>query len=143
MRKEKKEKFRVFYDCENISEKKYDVSMERLKKKGQVVSCKAYRIKNDKSTRAWTTRANKDKCLKEIRLSGGPEKNKVDSKIIKDIRREIRNISDDESIVIVSSDKDFSKIAKKIRASGGKVIGIGEAKASDKLRKSYDEFLEI
>ena len=143
MKRKRKNKIMIYIDGENIPEKKYESIMKWAERRGCVVGCKVYGIQKDKSTRAWTIRANTDKRLKDIRLYGKSEKNKVDSKIIDDIRKGMRNDNNANMIVIASSDKDFSDIAIETRSAGEKVIGIGEAKASNKLRSLYDEFWEV
>ena len=93
---------------------------------------------------SWHEVAKANDCLKEIRLSGGSAKNKVDKKIIRDIRRLIGNCIPAETCVfIVSSDSDYRGVVAELKASGVRVIGIGETKANENYKKSFNRFFEL
>lgn len=48
-----------------------------------------------------------------------------------------------QSFVIASSDGDFTHLAMRLRESGAKVIGVGEAKAPASFRASVTQFIEL
>jgi hypothetical protein len=48
-----------------------------------------------------------------------------------------------EGFVLVSSDSDFTRLAARIREEGMQVIGVGEAKTPESLRKVCNRFLLI
>lgn len=48
-----------------------------------------------------------------------------------------------DGFVLVSSDSDFTRLASRIREDGLQVIGVGEAKTPDSLRKVCNRFLFI
>jgi len=48
-----------------------------------------------------------------------------------------------DGFVLVSSDSDFTRLASRIREDGLQVIGVGEAKTPDSLRKVCNRFLLI
>jgi predicted nuclease of predicted toxin-antitoxin system len=48
-----------------------------------------------------------------------------------------------DGFVLVSSDSDFTRLASRIREDGMQVIGIGEAKTPDSLRKVCNRFVLI
>lgn len=143
MRKKSRQNAFMYIDGENIPEKKYEDIDTLISKRDKVINAKVYGLQNDNSTKAWSKRAQKNDKLKDIRLFGQPEKNKVDRKIIRDIRRDIRNHKKIDRIIIVSSDKDFAAPIREIKEEGIKVTVIGESKSSSELRKSCDEFKEI
>ena len=92
----------------------------------------------------WHEVAKTNDYLREIRLSGGPAKNKVDKKIIRDIRRLIGNCIPAETCVfIVSSDSDYRVAVTELKEAGVRVVGIGEAKANENYKQSFNSFLEL
>lgn len=93
----KKRNTAVFIDSENISSKKASDIMREAKKRGVVDRVNAYGIQKDKLTQSWAKVARETEGMKDIRLYGGPGKNKVDQKIkfrilIMSIVTGIRNI---------------------------------------------------
>ena len=103
-----------------------------------------FRSQKDHATMGWHEVAKANDCLKEIRLSGGPAKNKVDKKIIRDIRRLIGDCVPAETCVfIVSSDSDYRVVVTELKEAGVRVIGIGEAKANANYKQSFDSFIEM
>ena len=142
MRRKKRNTW-VYIDGENVPERKYGAIKEAVSQIGVRDCSKVYGLKNDKSTKAWTECSRKEKGLRDVRLKGKPEKNKVDRKIKKDIRRDIRENKGMDVIVIVSSDKGFRDIVEEGRKAGKKVVVIGEEKTAGKLREACSEFWEI
>lgn len=47
------------------------------------------------------------------------------------------------TVVIASSDRDFSYLAEQLREMGVQVVGVGEAKASGVFRKACSRFVEL
>lgn len=143
--KHHREHIHVFIDAENIPAKYYDQIEYDFLGQNKLFSTRVYALQKDQATKGWheVAEANKDN-VKEIRLSGEPKKNKVDQKIAKDILK-LCNTTPPEKllVVIVSSDADFSRTIRVIRAKGSYVCGIGEPKASKKLRDACDRFFEL
>ena len=134
----------AFIDAENVPSKFYDQIDHNISYLADRWSAKVYALQKDNTTIGWHEVAKANDCLKEIRLSGGPAKNKVDAKIIKDIRRLIRNCVPDETCaVIVSSDSDYKGVVGELKKAGFRVIGIGEAKSNEVYRNSFDSFIEL
>lgn len=132
----------AYIDTENISYKKGFEIMAIVGEQGKLCDIRAYGLQKDRATQGWSDVAKKF-AIKDIRLYGEPQKNKVDKKIQKDILKTVSNRKDIDTICIVSSDKDYVLVIRQAKAQGKRVIVIGEKKASDKLRKAGDIFVEI
>ena len=130
----KKRNMLIYIDGENISERKYCEIMKSTLRIGVKDGSKVYGLQNDNRTRAWTDRSHEDDNLKDIRLYGLPEKDKVDNKIKRDIRKDIRKKKNVDIIVLVTSDKGYADVIEEARTEGKSVVVIGEAKASSIIR---------
>ena len=134
----------VFIDAENVPSKFWEEIEYRLAYLVDRRSVKIYARQKDHATIGWHRVSNSRESIKEIRLSGGPSKNKVDAKIIKDIRRLLHRCNPDETcVVIVSSDSDYKGIVSELKQSGVWVIGIGEAKTKQNYRDALNRFIEL
>ena len=134
----------VFIDAENVPSKFWKGIEYRLEYLVDRFAVKIYALQRDSATLGWHEVANSRKSIKEIRLSGGPSKNKVDAKIIKDIRRLLHRCNPDETcVVIVSSDSDYKGIVSELKQSGVWVIGIGGAKTKQNYRDALNRFIEL
>lgn len=140
--KAKKENTALFIDGENISHKKAEIIKKVAEKQGVIHSSRVYGIQKDNHTQGWTDKA-KESGIKDIRLCGDPEKDKVDKKIQKDAKREIVSEKSVDIVCLATSDTGYVDTIKELRSKGKKVVVIGEKKASDELRKSCNEFIEI
>ena len=134
----------VFVDAENVPSKfwgKIERSISYLVDRWRA---KAYALQKDRATQGWHEIAMTNDWLKEIRLMGPPAKNKVDEKIIGDIRRLIGDcVPAKTSVFIVSSDSDYWDVVAELKGAGVRVIGIGEAKANEMYKNSFDHFIEL
>ena len=87
--------------------------------------------------------AKQEYGISDIRLCGGPEKNKVDNKIKKDARRLITQHKNVDIVCIATNDSDYVDIIRELRSMGKRVVVIGEKQASESLRTSCNRFVEI
>jgi len=133
----------LFIDGENISSRKAKVIFKNVRQRGDLVSAKVYGLQKDASTLNWKTVAGEIKLLQDIRLSGGPEENKVDKKIQKDARQLIKNDNNIDIICFATSDAGFTETIKLIQQQGKNVILICENKAPDKLKNAADKCVII
>lgn len=139
---QKKKNTALFIDGENISSKKVNAIMNAAKKQGIIFSVRVYGLQKDNRTRGWSDKA-REYGIADIRLSGGPEKNKIDRKIQKDVKREIARNKNVDIVCVATSDKDYTDTITKLREQGKRVVVIGEDKTSDKLRNACSKFIEI
>ena len=138
----KKKNTVLYIDGENISYKKADIIMNVAKRQGILFSNRVNGIQKDNSTRGWTDRA-REYGIADIRLFGGPEKNKVDRKIQKDAIKEITQYKNVDIVCMATSDKGYVETIRKLRAQGKRVVVIGEDKAPNELRNACNKFIEI
>lgn len=139
---QKKENTVLFIDGENISCKKVNAIMDAVKQQGVLFFGRVYGLQKDNRTRRWSDKA-REYGISDIRLFGGPEKNKVDRKIQKDVKREITQHKNIDIVCVATSDKDYAVAIQELRARGKRVVVIGEDKAPDKLRNACSVFVEI
>lgn len=99
-------------------------------------------MQKDTRTKSWSDQA-KDLGIEDIRLCGNPEKDKVDKKIQKDVKKEIENNKLVDVVCIVTSDKGYTETVRELRRQGKRVVGIGEKKAPKELRDACSKFIEI
>ena len=140
--REKKKNMSLFIDGENISHTKVKKIMKAAEKEGELFSARVYGLQKDPHTKAWTDEA-KEYGIKDIRLSGGPEKDKADKKIQKDTNREIVNAKNVDIVCIATSDKGFTDTVRDLREKGKKVVIIGEGKTPQELRDACSKFIEV
>ena len=138
----KKKNTSLFIDGENISSKKANAIMRAAEKQGVIDAAKVYGIQKDAHTKGWTEKA-KECAIKDIRLSGESEKDKVDKKIFKDTKKAVLEQKNLDIVCIATSDGGFVDTVKELRAQGKRVVVIGEEKAPDELRQACSEFIEI
>ena len=81
--------------------------------------------------------------IEDIRLYGGPQKNKVDNKIKKDANRIIVNNKNVDIFVIATSDCDFIEVIENLRMHGKRVVVVGSKQAPASLRQSCNKFIEV
>ena len=139
---QKKENTALFIDGENISCKKINAIMNAAKQQGVLSSKRVYGLQNDNRTRRWSDKA-REYGIADIRLFGGPEKNKVDKKIQKDMKREIIQHKNVDIVCLVTSDQDYVATICELRSCGKRVVVIGEDRAPDQLRNACSVFIEI
>jgi len=134
----------AYIDAENIPSKFWKEIKWYVSYLVDKWSTKVYALQKDSATMGWHEVAKTNDDVKEIRLCGGSAKNKVDKQIIRDIRRLIGNCTPTETCVfIVSSDSDYRVAVSELKEAGVRVIGIGEAKAKEKYKQSFDRFYEL
>ena len=104
----------LFIDGENISSKKAEQIQKIANKQGVLGTEKVYGLQKDECTKSWSDKAKK-LDIKDIRLCGNPEKDKVDNKIKKDVNREIKNNKSVDVVCIATSDKGYTDTVKELR----------------------------
>lgn len=132
----KKKNVAMFIDGENVAATFGELIMQIANGVGVINFTKVYGRQKDDSTREWTAFAQTHD-MKDIRLSGGPAKNKVDKKLIKDVKKSMNECRGVDIYIIVSGDHGYSTLIKELRSNGKKVIVIGRKNnTSAKLMKA-------
>ncbi len=132
----------LLIDGENMSFRNADTIMDVVASQGVLFEAKVYGRQKDIRTRRWSEEARRY-GLKDIRLYGGPQKNKVDSKIIRDAKRILNKSKNIDIFVIATSDSDYVGVIRELRDSGKRVVVVGDRNASESLRNSCNKFIEI
>lgn len=136
----KKKNIALYIDGENIPAKSSAQIFMCVRNMGVLDYAKVYGIQKDKSTYAWSKCALEIEELKDIRLYGGPGKNKVDNKIQRDVKKEISNHKNIDIVVIVTSDHGYATSIRDMRSKGKRVVVIGNHNMSEKLKKSCSKY---
>lgn len=129
----------LYIDGENYSVKKAQLLFAVVSGIGVLSYARVYGIQNDKSTQAWSRLASERTDLTDIRLYGGPGKNKVDKKIQKDIRHDAKINKCIDIIVIATSDHGYVPIVEEMRSKGKKVVIISGNIISKKLKNACNK----
>ena len=132
----------VLIDGENMSYNKADLILKAAASQGVLYEGRVYGRQKDKRTKGWTVKARKH-GIEDIRLYGGPQKNKVDNKIKKDANRIIVNNKNVDIFVIATSDSDFIEVIENLRMHGKRVVVVGSKQAPASLRRSCNKFIEV
>ncbi len=132
----------LLIDGENVGAKKAGAIMKAAALQGKLYEGKVYGRKKDIHTKKWSDKARE--CgISDVRLYGGPEKNKVDNKIKKDARQLIKYHKNIDIVCIATSDGGYVDVIKELRAQGKRVVIIGEKQAPVSLRSACNHFIEI
>lgn len=128
----------VFIDAENISADRCSRIIGQCRAIGEVYEIRYYARQNDPATAAWKEQA-KYHGIKPILMCGEPEHNKIDNKIVKDIRRVLNTNKSIDIFCIASGDGDYSKIVQEIRSQKKRAVILATKNASKRLKGSASE----
>lgn len=135
-------KIAVFFDCENISAKYTQEIFDDLANYGEVIIRKAYDNWNVQRSTPWIEKLQ-EFAMESIQIFPNiAKKNAIDIKIVIDVMNTIC-YSKVDVIALVSSDSDFTELAKEVKSKDFEVIGYGETKTHKSLRNAYSTFIEI
>lgn len=135
-------KIAIFFDCENISSKFVEDIFKELAKLGEVTIRQAYRDWSAKHSRTWNEKLA-EFAIKPIQTSlNTSSKNVSDFQIVIDVMNTMY-YSKVDTIVLVSSDSDFTSLVMEIKAKGFEVIGFGEEKTPEPLVNAYTTFYQL
>ena len=132
----------IFIDADNVSPKHYQFILEELKKEGRVVSQKLYGDFSKPETQKWKDIIF-DYGIEAIQVFRIPRKESTDNSLIVDTMKYLANKNIFSIFSIISSDSDYSSLAREIRESGKKCIGVGYGHTPLKLRNNCDNFIVI
>lgn len=139
----KKRNTALFIDGENISARYAGMIMKITRKQGEIDSAKVYARQCDSYTREWSEKARSIEELKDIRLCGGPQKDKVDRKIQRDALKMSNEAKNVDIYIFATSDQGYVPVVGTLRQRGKRVIVIGEEKTPSCLRDACNIFYEI
>ncbi len=135
-------KMAIFIDCENMSSKYIEEIFAELAKHGQVMIRQAYKDWGSREHKQWREVLPKH-AIKAIQTSRNSKyKNVSDFQIVIDVMNTVHdNIVD--TIVLVSSDSDYTSLAIEIKSKGFEVIGFGEEKTPSPFINSLSTFYKL
>ena len=128
----------VFIDAESISAERCPGIIGQCKSVGELFEVRYYARQKDPSTLAWKEKAN-SYGIKPILMYGEAEHNKIDNKIIKDIRKILANNKSIDIFCIATKDGDYSSIVKEIRENKKRAVIFATKDTSKKLKQAASE----
>jgi len=128
----------VFIDAENISADHCPGIIGQSGSIGEVFEKRYYARQNDPSTAAWKDQA-KIHGIKPIIMSGEAEHNKIDNKIMKDIRHIVNTNKSIDIFCIASRDGDYTAITQELRNLKKRVVILAAKNTSGRLKNAASE----
>ena len=132
----------IFIDADNVSPKHYQYILEELKKEGRVISQKLYGDFSKNEAQKWKDIIF-DYGIEAVQVFRIPKKESTDNSLIVDSMKYLSNRNIFNVFCIISSDSDYSSLAREIRENGKKCIGVGYSQTPLKLRNNCDNFIVI
>ena len=133
----------LLIDAENISAQYADNIMEEVSNYGVCSYKRIYGSWDRIVHTMWEGEINKNSLKPMMQINNTKGKNATDSALIIDAMDILYNGNVDV-FCIVSSDSDFTSLARRLMESGVTVIGMGESdKATEALENAYDKFVYI
>ena len=132
----------VLIDVDNISPKYAKSIMGEITRFGEPALRRAYGDWSSPSLAGWKAQASDLGMLLVQETANTTNKNASDIGLVIDAM-DILHEGRFEGFVLVSSDSDFTALARRLRENGVEVIGIGEDKAPDSLRNACSRFILI
>ena len=132
-------RYAVLIDAENVPSKHWPRIRDRLESTGTIMVCRIFGDFTNGRLGKWIKVAQ-DEALQTVMQLSGP--NACDIAIAV-AAMDILHSAKIEGICLVSSDHDFTPLAQRLRSSGIKVHGFGEAKAKQSLRKACTSFTDL
>lgn len=132
----------IFIDAESISANHCSKIIGQCKGVGEIYEARYYALQNDNSTVAWKSMA-KQYSIKPILMYGAPEHNKIDNKIIKDIKRIVETNKSIDIFCIASRDGDYCEIVEYLRKRKKRVVILATKNTSKRLKGKASEIKGI
>ena len=135
-------KIALFIDADNISAKFGKQIIETLERRGEIFIRRIYGNWEKISLHGW------NECILNFSLRAVQQpdyaagKNATDMSLTIDAMDVLYGGKAD-MFALVSNDSDFTPLAIRLREGGIKVIGMGNAHASNSFRQACDEFLDL
>ena len=136
------ERFALLIDADNVSAKYIKPILDELSKYGNVTYKRIYGDWTRPNSAGWKEELLQNSITPIQQFSYTYGKNATDSAMIIDAM-DMLYASELEGFCLVSSDSDFTRLASRLRESGKRVIGMGEAKTPLPFRKACEIFTEL
>lgn len=132
----------VLIDADNIPAKHVEAILDELAGHGEPTVRRVYGDWSSASLTQWKEQARNLGLVMHQQSANTKGKNASDIGLVIDAM-DILHAGKVDGFVLVSSDSDFTRLASRIREDGLQVIGVGEAKTPESLRKVCNRFLMI
>ncbi|MGB3408308.1 MAG: NYN domain-containing protein [Jannaschia sp.] len=132
----------VLIDADNIPAKYAEAIMKEITGLGEPALRRVYGDWSGGHLRGWSDKVLELGLVAHQETANTKGKNASDIGLVIDAM-DILHSGRFDGFVLVSSDSDFTRLASRIREEGLDVIGIGESKAPESLRKVVNRFIEI
>ena len=132
----------VLIDADNVLAKHAEAILKEISTVGEPALRRVYGDWSSQQLAGWKTQARDLGLVMHQQSANTKGKNASDIGLVIDAM-DILHAGKFDGFVLVSSDSDFTRLASRIREEGLEVIGIGEAKTPESLRKVCNRFILI
>ncbi len=132
----------LLIDADNIPARHIGAILEELAAYGEPTVRRVYGDWSSQALGQWKEKARDLGLVMHQQSANTKGKNASDIGLVIDAM-DILHQGKVDGFVLVSSDSDFTRLASRIREDGLQVIGVGESKTPDSLRKVCNRFLLI
>lgn len=132
----------VLIDADNIPARHAEAILNEIAAYGDPGLRRVYGDWSSQALTQWKEQARNLGLVMHQQSANTKGKNASDIGLVIDAM-DILHAGKVEGFVLVSSDSDFTRLAARIREEGMQVIGVGEAKTPESLRKVCNRFLLI
>ena len=138
----KKKNLMVFVDAESVSSSCAYNMQKEISKRGECFEVRYYALQKDESTKGWKE-VGKQYNYKPILLRGLPEKNKIDKKIIKDIKKVLSENKSIDIFCIASRDGDYEELVNYLKTNHKRAVVFAPKQTSKRLINASSETVYI
>ncbi len=132
----------VLIDADNIPARHVDAILEEIAGLGEPSVRRVYGDWSSSALSQWKEKARSLGLVMHQQSANTKGKNASDIGLVIDAM-DILHAGKVDGFVLVSSDSDFTRLASRIREDGLMVIGVGEQKTPESLRKVCNRFIFI
>ena len=132
----------VLIDADNVLAKHAEAILKEISTIGEPALRRVYGDWSSQQLAGWKSAARDLGLVMHQQSANTKGKNASDIGLVIDAM-DILHQGKFDGFVLVSSDSDFTRLASRIREEGLEVVGIGEAKTPESLRKVCNRFILI
>lgn len=133
--------FAIFIDGDNISCNHYENVLSEVRSYGEIHETRVYADWTEPNMKSWKEKLLKIPAVEFQAFRFGP--NATDNRIIMDAVEMIFLNPNINAFCIASTDSDYLFLARRLRARGKYVLGIGGANAKKEWRESCNKFVKL
>lgn len=130
----------ILIDADNIPARHIEAVLDELATYGEPSVRRVYGDWSSQALSQWKEKARSLGLVMHQQSANTKGKNASDIGLVIDAM-DILHLGKVDGFVLVSSDSDFTRLASRIREDGLQVIGVGEEKTPESLRKVCNRFI--